>query len=97
MDTSEKTRRMSLALGIIALAGLFFSAWALMDIYQNKEPDLNMEWNIVKMGFLFVLMYLAMSWTTIFRIKKIGPIKMEPSKTVFLCPHNLISIIERGT
>ena len=71
MNTSKRLVRMSLTLGIITLIGLLFSALALTDIYHNIEPDLNMEWNIVRISFLFTLMFVAMSSITILRIKKI--------------------------
>ena len=61
---------MSLTLGVITLISLLFSALALMDIYHNNEPNLNMEWNIVRISFLFTLMFVALSLTTILRIRK---------------------------
>lgn len=70
MDTSKRLIRMSLALGIITLIGLIVSALALTDIYHNKEPNLNMEWNIVRISFLFTLMFVVISSITILRVKK---------------------------
>ncbi len=70
MNTSKILIRISLTLGVITLIGLLFSAMALTDIYHNNEPNLNLEWNIVRISFLFTLMFVAMSLTTILRIRK---------------------------
>ncbi len=70
MNTSKRLIRMSLALGIITLIGLFVSVFALTDIYHNNEPNLNMEWNIVRTSFLFTLMYVVISSITIWKVSK---------------------------
>jgi hypothetical protein len=70
MNTSKILIRMSLTLGVITLIGLLFSALALMDIYNNNEPNLNMEWNIVRISFLVCLMFVAISTITILKIRK---------------------------
>ena len=61
---------MTLTLGIITLIGLLFSALALMNIYHNNEPNLNMEWSIVRISFLFTIMFVALSFVTILRIRE---------------------------
>lgn len=61
---------MSLALGVIALIGLFLSTLALIDIYHNNEPDLNMEWSIVRFSYLFTLMFIVVSSVTIVKLAK---------------------------
>jgi hypothetical protein len=70
MDKLKSLKRMSFGLGIIVLIGLFSSVLALLDIYQNNEPDLNLEWNIIRVTFLFTLMYVIISLITILKIKK---------------------------
>ena len=70
MNNTNKLVRMSLALGGLTLIGLFFSALALSDIYKNVEPDLNMEWNVVRTTFLFTLMFVVLSSITILKIQK---------------------------
>ena len=70
MDKLKSLKRMSFGLGIIVLIGLFSSVLALLDIYQNNEPDLNLEWNIIRVTFLFTLMYVVISLITILKIKK---------------------------
>ena len=69
MNASKILIRMSLTLGVITLIGLLFATLALTDIYNN-EPNLNMEWNIVRISFLFSLMFVALSLITILRIRK---------------------------
>jgi len=70
MNKLKSLKRMSFGLGLIVLIGLFLSVLALLDIYHNNEPDLNLEWNIVRVTFLFTLMYVVISLITIFKIKK---------------------------
>jgi hypothetical protein len=58
-------------LGIINLFSLIFMFLALTDIYHNYEPDLTMEWSIVRFGFfislLFTLFYFI---STIYQVIK---------------------------
>ena len=67
---SKTLIRMSLALCVIAIIGYLFSVLSLLDIYQNIEPDLTLEWNVVRAGFLFFLMYFVISGITILKMKK---------------------------
>jgi len=68
--TYKKLIGISLALGVIAIVGLFFSVLSLLDIYQNVEPDLTLEWGVVKISFLFFLMYVFVSARTIWKLSK---------------------------
>ncbi len=70
METSKRLVIISLTLGFITLVSLLFTALALSDIYTNNEPNLNMEWNIVRINFLFMLMFIAISSITILKIRK---------------------------
>lgn len=70
MDKIKSLKRTSFGLGIIVLIGLFSSVLALLDIYQNNEADLNLEWNIIRVTFLITLMYVVISLITILKIKK---------------------------
>lgn len=70
MNRNKRLIRMSLALGVIALIGLFLSTLALIDIYHNNEPDLNMEWSIVRFSYLFTLMFIVVSSVTIVKLAK---------------------------
>lgn len=47
-------------LAILMLISMFFSSLALTDIAKNIEPNLNAEWNIVRIGFLIQFL-LAMT------------------------------------
>ncbi len=70
MTTTRRLIRMSLVLGTITLIGLFFSAFALTDIYHNYEPNLDLEWKIVRISFLITIMFITVSLITILRIRK---------------------------
>lgn len=66
----EKTKilvRMSVTLGIITLGSLILSSLALTDIYHN-EPNLILEWNLVRAGLLITLMFVALSMVTMIRL-----------------------------
>ena len=75
MNTSKNLIRISLILGVITLIGLFLSSLALIDIYQNDEPNLTLEWNIVRISILITLMFVIISSITILRIR--GKSKMS--------------------
>ncbi len=62
---------MALVLGFIALIGLLLSAFALTDIYRQAEPDLSMEWAVVRLSFLFTLMFIAMACITLLKVLRI--------------------------
>jgi thiol:disulfide interchange protein len=68
MDKNKKLVNMSLALGVIALLGLALSVLALNDIGQGTEPDLSGEWMVVRLAYLFVLMFIALSMITLWRL-----------------------------
>ncbi len=70
MGTLQKLTNLSLVLAVITLLGYFFSSLALMDIYHNNEPNLGLEWNIVRATFLFTLIFIAVSSVTIWKLKK---------------------------
>ncbi len=59
---------MSIALAILTLIGLLFSAMALTDIYHGGEQNLDLEWCVVRMSFFFTLMFVAISSVTILRL-----------------------------
>lgn len=70
MNTSKRLIRISLGLGIVNLIALFFSVLALTDIYHNNESNLNVEWNIIRVSYLFTLMFVVISSITIWRVSK---------------------------
>lgn len=56
----------TLVLGIISVVYLIVVVLSLLDIYQNREPDLLEEWGVVVMGLLlFVLFSISAIFTTI--------------------------------
>ncbi len=68
MNNSKRLIRMALALAVITLIGLIFSALALSDIYHQNESNLTSEWNVVRASFLFTLMFVAVSSMTILKL-----------------------------
>ncbi|MBL6657209.1 MAG: hypothetical protein ISR00_02210 [Flavobacteriales bacterium] len=70
MNTSKRLIRISLGLGIITLIALFFSVLALTDIYHNNESNLKMEWNIIRVSYLFTIIFVVISSITIWRVSK---------------------------
>jgi hypothetical protein len=69
MNIKGKLVSITLALAVISLIGLFFSVLSLLDIYQNIEPDLTLEWGIVKISFLFFVLYVFISARTIWKLR----------------------------
>lgn len=61
---------MSMALGILVLAGMVLAALALHDIYHGQEPDYRMEWNMVRVTFLMMVMYVALSGMALWRLAR---------------------------
>jgi hypothetical protein len=57
-------------LGVLAFLGLIFSFLSLQDIYQGLEPDLTMEWSIVRMTFFLFLLFVPIALFTIWRLSQ---------------------------
>jgi hypothetical protein len=70
MKNLTRLSRISQILAYIVFIGLIFSSLALMDIYQNIEPDLSLEWFVVRITFLFTLIYLVISSLVIMKSLK---------------------------
>jgi hypothetical protein len=60
---------MSVILGILTLLSILFSHLALTDIYHNTEPDLSLEWNIVRTGYLLTFIFVVIALITILKKK----------------------------
>jgi len=58
---------MALSLNVIAAIGLLLSALALTDIYHN-EADVTLEWNMIRVSFLFILLSITFSGITILKL-----------------------------
>jgi len=61
---------LSIIMSIIVLIGLIFSSLALLDIAQNKETDLNLEWMIVRITGTFTIIYVILSIILLAKFKK---------------------------
>jgi hypothetical protein len=56
-----------MALGFVSLAGLGLSHLALVDIYHG-EPDLSVEWTVLRLSALVFLIFIALSLFTLGRV-----------------------------
>ena len=52
----------SLWLGVLSLAAVVLANLALIDIYHG-EPDVTLEWNIVRTAFMVILPFHAVALT----------------------------------
>jgi hypothetical protein len=62
----------SIILGILTLLSILFSHLALTDIYHHTEPDLGLEWNIVRLGYLLTFTFVVIALATILKKKAIS-------------------------
>ena len=70
MKTLKTLTVVSLILGIITLISMLFSHLALTDIYHNIEPNLNTEWNVVRVSSFSTLIFIVISLITIWKLSK---------------------------
>jgi hypothetical protein len=66
--------RMSVALGVLAVIGLASSFLALTDI-AHGEPDLKLEWAVVRATAAVLLMFIAQSLVTLVRANRAISVK----------------------
>lgn len=59
----------SIIFGILTIISIFVSHLALTDIYHNTEPDLSLEWNIVRLGYLLTFTFAVIALITIVKKK----------------------------
>jgi hypothetical protein len=59
----------ALALGVLTLIALGFAHLALVDIAHAAEPDLSMEWRMLRVAALLVLMFIAFAMGTLWRLR----------------------------
>lgn len=64
MDRIRGLVRTTFTAGILVLISLAFSAAALADI-SHGEPDLSLEWGMLRVSALLIVMYLGLSFATI--------------------------------
>ena len=53
-------------LGVLSVAGLVLSHLALNDIAKAVEPDLSMEWNMVRIGFFIMVLFIGSVFVNLF-------------------------------
>ena len=59
----------SLALGVLTLFALGAAHLALVDIAHDSEPDLSMEWGMLRVAALVMLMFIAFTLPTLWRLR----------------------------
>ncbi len=57
-------------LGIVCLAALLLSHFALTDIYHGGE-DLRLEWNILRAAAALFTLFIALTFLTLSKVKKL--------------------------
>ena len=62
--------RFSIILGVSAFLGLVFSLLSLQDIFQGLEPDLTLEWSIVRITFFLLLIFIPIALFTIWKLSQ---------------------------
>lgn len=65
MDQAKKLTRMTVAVGIMTAIGMVLSFLALTDINHNNEPDLSLEWSIVRATFFLMVLFIGLALATI--------------------------------
>lgn len=55
-------------LGFFTLIGLILMFLALTDIYNNTEPNLDLEWAIVKISFYLSLIFTITALVTFWKL-----------------------------
>jgi hypothetical protein len=62
--------RFAIIFGVLAFLGLILSFLSLEDIYQGLEPDLTLEWSIVRITFFLILLFVPIAIFTIWRLSQ---------------------------
>jgi uncharacterized BrkB/YihY/UPF0761 family membrane protein len=70
MKSPKTLSVITIILGIIALVGLYFSRMAVRRIYQGNDPNLTLEWTIIRLSFVFSAAFVIMTLVTIWRWRK---------------------------
>jgi hypothetical protein len=52
MNKLEFSAKVTAGMGVLFILALIFSFLALTDIWHNIEPNLDVEWNVVRISFL---------------------------------------------
>lgn len=65
----RKSAAISVALGVLSVIGLLVSLLALTDI-AHGEPDVTLEWWVVRVAYLLVVLFQVAALVTLRRILK---------------------------
>ncbi len=52
MNKLEISAKVTAGMGVLFILALIFSFLALTDIWHDIEPNLNLEWNVVRISYL---------------------------------------------
>lgn len=69
MRKLKTSASISVMLGAISVLGIFLNFLALTDI-GHGEPDLSLEWKVVRIGFLFIALFHVSTFVTLSQIFK---------------------------
>jgi len=70
MKKLKVSATVSLLLGILFVFGLLCTHLALTDIWHGTEPNLEVEWNVVRISFLIETLFLISAFITLAQVFK---------------------------
>ena len=68
MQKIKRWALVTLGLGVLLIVSMLASHLALTDIWKGIEPNLSTEWSIVRVGFVFEVLFLISVYMMIRRI-----------------------------
>lgn len=68
MQNHKTSVVVTLVLGIISVLYSIVVVLSLLDIYQNREPDLSEEWTVVVLGLLLFVLFASFAIFTTIRL-----------------------------
>ena len=63
-------RRLMLLINCVSLIMLIISVLALLDIHQQLEPNLDLEWNVLRISFVWFLISIVINIYFAMKISK---------------------------
>jgi hypothetical protein len=73
MNKLEISAKVTAGMGVLFILALIFSFLALTDIWHNIEPNLDVEWNVVRVSFLIESLFfisVAVTLAQVFRFSR---------------------------
>lgn len=67
MKALKRSALFTLGLGILSLVAILFSHLALTDVWHG-ETEVALEWQMVRVGFLLILLFHVSSFVTLFQV-----------------------------